>query len=153
MDHGKIKKLGKEITMESRDNFDYGMIVEEHEDTALEMQRIAEVSQSSKRGKRSIDPAFSKSLGDPWQIVPHTHLSERKITVGGKPKGKFKGIKVTSLKKFLKFPNDIVIEHKPISQRRAIPIQGTQESITQVIKKALKDYNSIAFLMQNHRSS
>ncbi|MDR3317618.1 MAG: hypothetical protein LBS71_02320 [Puniceicoccales bacterium] len=91
----------------------------------------------------------SKALpNDPWQLVAHTNLNARKVTVGTKAKNKVKVMQVTSLKKFSKMPNDLKVKHIPLAKRKAVQVDLNNGTLLQIIKKVLKDYNSISFLTQ-----
>ncbi|MDR1435328.1 MAG: hypothetical protein LBI77_02895 [Puniceicoccales bacterium] len=91
-----------------------------------------------------------KLADDPWQMIPHVSLSRRKAAVGIKAKSqKTKGREITSLKKFLKMPNDAAkIPSTPLQKRKIVPLNSTTKTIPEIIRDVLKDYNSISFLTQ-----
>ncbi|MDR0590657.1 MAG: hypothetical protein LBG09_02270 [Puniceicoccales bacterium] len=92
-----------------------------------------------------------KSLpDDPWQFVFHKDLSTRKVLVGPKAKTKIKAKQITSQKKFSKISSAITVPHTPLQRRKATRINLAKETVFQVIKSTLKDYNSIEFLTQSH---
>ncbi|MDR1303238.1 MAG: hypothetical protein LBJ81_01305 [Puniceicoccales bacterium] len=87
---------------------------------------------------------------DPWQFVFHKNLSTRKVLTGPKMKTKIKAKQITSQKKFSKISNAIVVPHTPLQRRKATRINLAKETVFQIIKSTLKDYNSIEFLTQSH---
>jgi hypothetical protein len=87
---------------------------------------------------------------DPWQFVFHKDLSVRKVLTGPKAKTKIKAKQITSQKKFSKIPSAIIVPHTPLQQRKATRINLAKETVFEVIKSTLKNYNSIEFLTQSH---
>jgi hypothetical protein len=87
-----------------------------------------------------------KMIADPWSTVPHRLLSSRKITVGNKTKNKkIQEQKITSVRNFFKKNSNIAIEATPLAQRKVKRIDLLSQTLPQVIKTTLKDYNSITF--------
>ncbi|MDR1590754.1 MAG: hypothetical protein LBR92_02030 [Puniceicoccales bacterium] len=90
--------------------------------------------------------AAKKIIGDPWAIVPHTLLSSRKVAAGSKLKSKNIRIqKITTIKKLSKKNLDLFVETTPLPQRKAKQIDLLSQTLSQVIEKTLRDYNSINF--------
>ncbi|MDR1906856.1 MAG: hypothetical protein LBQ03_01395 [Puniceicoccales bacterium] len=101
-----------------------------------------------KRKIRQTD-GTKKITGDPWAIVPHTLLSSRKVTSGSKIKSKnIQAQKITSVQNFFQKNPNIPIEMTPLAQRKAKQIDLLSQTLPQVIKTTLKDYNSINFKVQ-----
>jgi hypothetical protein len=119
-----------------------------------ESDALEELQEEVKNVKktRTISPSKEhKSLpSDPWQLVSHKALSARKALSGPKSRTKIKAKQITSQKKFSKISNAMDIAHRPLQQRKAIRVNLDKETVAQVIKSTLKDYNSIEFLIQSH---
>jgi hypothetical protein len=104
---------------------------------------------TGKRKRKARQATVSKALScDPWQLVAHTNLSARKATFAAKVKTKTKIVQITSYKSLLKMPSTITINHTSIRQRKVVKINLDSDTVPQIIKTVLKDYNSIDFLTQ-----
>jgi hypothetical protein len=103
------------------------------------------------RRKRKIRQSdnVKKMPDNSWSTVPHTPLFSRKVTVGNKIRSKSVQIqKITTVKKFSKKNPDLSIEMTPLAKRNAKQIDLLSQTLPQVIKTTLKDYNSIHFKVQ-----
>jgi hypothetical protein len=100
---------------------------------------------SPKRKNQQADGA-KKMMINPWSTVHHTLLSSRKIATGDKIKNKkIQDQKITSAQNFFKKNHNISIETTPLAQRKVKQIDLLSQTLPQVIKTTLKDYNSINF--------
>ncbi|MDR2812717.1 MAG: hypothetical protein LBB05_02965 [Puniceicoccales bacterium] len=125
----------KKLTMAMDENWEF-----EENESNMDVHR--------KRKIRQNDGA-KKTMNDSWTTVPHTLLSARKIAVGDKIKSKnIQTHKITSVKNLFKKNPDISIETTSLAQRKAKQIDLFSQTLPQVIKTTLKDYNSINFKAQ-----
>jgi hypothetical protein len=99
-----------------------------------------------KRKNRSANDA-KKIMDASWSTVPHTPLFSRKVTAESKIKIKCIQIrKTTTVKKFSKQNPNPPVAMTPLAQRKAKHL--LDQTVSQVIKTTLKDYNSIHFKAQ-----
>ncbi|MDR1366864.1 MAG: hypothetical protein LBJ13_03090 [Puniceicoccales bacterium] len=125
----------QKLTKNPEEHWDFE---EEELDSEAQPKRKIRQSQNTK-----------KIMGDPWSIVPHTPILSRKIATGAKIKGKnIQMRKITSVKNFLKKKSDISIQTTQITKRKAKQINLITETLPQLIRTTLKDYNSINFKTQ-----
>ncbi|MDR0418460.1 MAG: hypothetical protein LBH08_03445 [Puniceicoccales bacterium] len=130
-EHQELHKLEK--NPEKHWNFN-----EEEFDSEIQPKRKIYQSQNTK-----------KIMSDPWSVVPHIPILSRKIATGTKIKGKNIQIrKITSVKSFFKKKSDTSLKTTPIIKRKAKQIDLLTETLPQLIKTTLKDYNSISFKTQ-----
>ncbi|MDR2372154.1 MAG: hypothetical protein LBD60_03340 [Puniceicoccales bacterium] len=104
----------------------------------------------TRRKKKIRQADDTKKMTDgSWSTVPHTPLFSRKVTTGNKIKSKSIQIqKITTVKKFFQKNPNLSIEKIPLTQRKAKQIDLFSQTLPQVIKTTLKDYNSIHFRVQ-----
>jgi hypothetical protein len=104
-----------------------------------------EVNAKRKKKIRQTEAA-KKIIGDPWATVPHTLLSSRKIAAGSKIKSKSIQIKkITTIKTFSTKKLDLSVGTTPLTRRKAKQIDLLSQTLSQIIGRTLKDYNSINF--------
>ena len=88
-----------------------------------------------------------KRLFEPWQVIPHCPLSNRKVTAHKNKKIESEKKQITSLKQLAKTKLPTICQ-KQLKTRKAIQVDTVELSVSQLIKVKLTDYNSIDYRLK-----